>query len=404
MENIHQINQLLNETQTISESYKRVADSTGENFNIFSILQMESDEVGTHSRFLAELLNRKGRHGQKDKFVKLFLNRFAPDHIFRTEKSETYVEFHVGKVAKEAGGRIDILLRDTDGNVVMIENKIYAGEQYNQLLRYRNAFPSGKLLYLTLFGDDSAQKNAHGLYFPLSYETDIIEWLEDCRKESVAVPILRETISQYINLLKKLTHQNLNKKMNQDIISRILRDNASLDSFRTLFDLHKDLKKEIIASIVSRIKQMFEERGFENIQTMDFSKDKGRLISFETPALKERGLRFQMNFEGSNYSGLLLGFVNPTASHPKDAELIKMVKAEFPKAQQSDWWNVFLRYEEYRDWYFAGLSKIYFDEDDAFYSDLANKVDRIMAVFNERVNGTIAVAELAADTFENPGI
>ena len=45
MENQHEIGQILNEVQTISDSYERVAEVTGENFNIFSILQMESDEV-----------------------------------------------------------------------------------------------------------------------------------------------------------------------------------------------------------------------------------------------------------------------------------------------------------------------------------------------------------------------
>lgn len=62
MEKQNEVGQLLNEVQTISESYERVAGATGENFNIFSILQMESDEVATHSRFIAELLNRKGQH------------------------------------------------------------------------------------------------------------------------------------------------------------------------------------------------------------------------------------------------------------------------------------------------------------------------------------------------------
>jgi hypothetical protein len=38
MEKLNTINQLLNEIQTISESYKRVAEATGENFNIFSVI------------------------------------------------------------------------------------------------------------------------------------------------------------------------------------------------------------------------------------------------------------------------------------------------------------------------------------------------------------------------------
>lgn len=176
MEKQNEVGQLLNEVQTISESYERVAEATGENFNIFSILQMESDEVATHSRFIAELLNRKGKHGQKDKFLSNFVKLFVPDSKIRTEKSQVIVEYHIGKVEKEKGGRINILIKDDYSNVIMIENKIYAGEQFNQLLRYHNAFPQGKLFYLTLFGEDSKQKSFTSLYTSLSYETDIINW------------------------------------------------------------------------------------------------------------------------------------------------------------------------------------------------------------------------------------
>src|SRR6056297_1174792 len=74
MNDLKTIEQILYEVQTISESYDRVAEATGENFNIFSVLKIETDEVTTHSRFIAELLNPKGAHGQKDRFLKIFMN------------------------------------------------------------------------------------------------------------------------------------------------------------------------------------------------------------------------------------------------------------------------------------------------------------------------------------------
>lgn len=386
MEDLLGVSQLLNEIQTISESFKRVADATGENFNIFSILKVESDEVATHSRFIGELLDRKGRHRQKDKFLRLFINRFVQDHSFIPEKSKVTIEYYIGKVEKEKGGRIDILIKDDENNVIMIENKIYAIEQKNQLLRYKNAFPHGKLFYLTLFGDESSQKSAVGIYDRLSYEFDVIEWLEDCKKEAVNVPILRETISQYIYLLKKLTHQNLNKKMNQDIITRILKDKNSLSAYKTLFDLHKDLKKVIIFEIVEKIKELFERKGFINIETINFSKDKGLLISFQTENLAKRNLNFRLNFEGNNYSALIIGFFNSSNKQAKDSKLLEMVKEEFPKAKQSDWWNVYMFYEDYQDWYFANLNKIYLDTDGDFYIDLESKIDRLLNILDSRIN------------------
>lgn len=388
MSEIIEISQILNETNTIFDSYKRVAEATGENFNIFSILQVESDEVGTHSRFIAELLSRKGRHGQKEKFLTLFNQRFLNDFDFSPEKSEIIVEYHIGKVEIENGGRIDILIKDVKNNIIMIENKIYAGEQHNQLLRYKNAFPNGKLFYLTLFGKDSSQKSSLDIYETLSYETDIIGWLEDCKKESVNIPILRETISQYINLIKKLTHQNLNKKMNQDIIDRVLKDKNSLSAYKTLFDLHKDLKRKLISDIVDNIKIIFENKGFINIKTIDFKSDKGLLISFQTESLIRNNLKLQLNFEGSGFSGLIIGFVNFSSKQEKDFELLQMVKEEFPKVKQSDWWNVFMFYEEYRDWYFTGLKNIYFDSERTFYKDLESKVDLLMSIYESRISAS----------------
>ena len=384
MEKQNEVGQLLNEVQTISESYERVAEATGENFNIFSILQMESDEVATHSRFIAELLNRKGQHGQKDKFLSNFIKLFAPDRKLRTEKSQVIVEYHIGKVEKEKGGRIDILIKDDYSNVIMMKNKIYAGEQFNQLLRYHNAFPQGKLFYLTLFGEDSNQKSSTSLYTSLSYETDIINWLEECKKDSVNIPILRETISQYINLLKKLTHQNLNIKMNQDIISRVLRDKNSLTAYKNLFDVNKDLKKEIIKHIINKIKIMFERKGFVNIEVMNLNNDRGRLIGFQTQTLIDNNLRLALNFEGSNYTGLIIGFVNYDSKQAKDSRLLELFINEFPKARQSDWWNVYMYYEEYRDWYYSLLSKIYFDNDGVFLIDLENKIDTMLTILKNK--------------------
>jgi len=68
---IYQFQNLLYQVNAITAKYKKVIDLTGENFNIFRILKVESSEVKTHSAFIAELLNPNGSHGQKDTFLKL---------------------------------------------------------------------------------------------------------------------------------------------------------------------------------------------------------------------------------------------------------------------------------------------------------------------------------------------
>lgn len=66
-----QFKTLLDQVNTLNNHYKKINDLTSENFNIFRILKLESSEVRLHSAFIAELLNPKGNHGQKDKFLKI---------------------------------------------------------------------------------------------------------------------------------------------------------------------------------------------------------------------------------------------------------------------------------------------------------------------------------------------
>jgi hypothetical protein len=48
--------------------------SLGFHFNIFEILNLSTNEVRTHSAFISELLDQKGRHGQGDLFLRMFLS------------------------------------------------------------------------------------------------------------------------------------------------------------------------------------------------------------------------------------------------------------------------------------------------------------------------------------------
>ena len=47
----------------------------GENFNVFNVLGLWSEEVRLHSAMLAELLNPEGSHGCGEAFLKLFIEQ-----------------------------------------------------------------------------------------------------------------------------------------------------------------------------------------------------------------------------------------------------------------------------------------------------------------------------------------
>lgn len=224
---IQKIEHLLKVTHRITAHQRENEKLRGEKFNVFSILQMERKENGTHSAFLCELLNPKGSHLKGTIFLELFLQAIGESSI-DVKTAKVKLEHDVGKidVLSKTGGRIDIFIWDKEGNSISIENKIDAGDQEAQLERYCNYNnEKNRVYYLTKYGVQSEeckdQLTVGKDYFLLSYKTTITNWLQACMKESFDAPILRETIKQYFILIKKLT-QTMNEKEQKELFDAIL--------------------------------------------------------------------------------------------------------------------------------------------------------------------------------------
>lgn len=236
---------ILGQIRVLQAKSDERAEVTGENFNVFSILDRESDEVKTHSAIIAELLNPHGSHSQGTLFLKLFLKKLLKklqedqkaqeelkqlreklEQIQEEEFDKFRVEVETSKKNKkgEALGRIDILIESGDVCIV-IENKIYADDQKRQLGRYYEyASGTGKklgIIYLTLEGDGPKDFTLYGdekskfdekeldkikdTVVCLSYEKFIDKWLDACIKEVARIPQIRETLHQYQMTVRKLT-------------------------------------------------------------------------------------------------------------------------------------------------------------------------------------------------------
>lgn len=205
---------LLNNTKRIINHKNEKELLKGEKFNIFSILGLEHYENTTHSAFLGELLNPQGSHLKGTNFLKNFLETIGITSI-DIDTAKVYLEYSIGprNDKEKSGGRIDIYIEDAHDNAIAIENKIYAIDQNCQIERYYNFKnpDTYKVFYLNLYGDNPSEDSAGKLlanqdYNIISYQKTIINWLTICHKESSDTPILRETIRQYIILLKKLTN------------------------------------------------------------------------------------------------------------------------------------------------------------------------------------------------------
>lgn len=63
----------INRITAIRDKYKAIAEEAGDNYNLFKVIGLTSEEVRIHSAFLANLLNPQAEHGQKSKFSETFL-------------------------------------------------------------------------------------------------------------------------------------------------------------------------------------------------------------------------------------------------------------------------------------------------------------------------------------------
>lgn len=254
-EALKDIENLLKKIQVKVTHSKELTKLTGENFNIFSILKLESNENKTHSRFIGELMNPKGSHDMGSIFLSKFLGILGIcENDFDIDSAYVIVEKPIGSrddVGK-FGGRIDVAISDKNGKNIFIENKIFAGDQIAQIERYCNYHTNkSKVYYLTLFGKDPVKKSKGKLqsgidFYCISYKETITGWLELCIKEATDHPILRETIKQYIILIKKLTGQLINDSMSKDVEALIL---ADLESASVVYNNFVSAKNIILDKI-----------------------------------------------------------------------------------------------------------------------------------------------------------
>lgn len=244
----------------------------GKCFNVFSALNMCSDEVRLHSRLLATLLNPKANHGLENEFLKSFLIALGLPEDYITHCKEQIVERPIGEVTETTGGRIDIILEDRE-HAVIIENKIYAGDQPNQLLRYHNygvkTFGKNnfKLVYLTLYGSDPSASSLGGAHFnfiKLSYAQDILKLLEKLVKTQPQKPV-HSTVEDYITIIKQLTHQDMDTKYQQSIIEEAIKSD-NIDVTSELLLLQKQIGDKLRSDyIIKPLKGLgFNERQDDN--------------------------------------------------------------------------------------------------------------------------------------------
>lgn len=333
---INILNQVRIVSQKIKEQRKEKFER-GENYNIFNDLGFMSDEVHLHSMFLANLLNPKGSHGQRGKFLEAFLKMLqksfpaisADSLELDTAIASVDVEKYIGRQTDSEGGRIDIYLTDGKHSII-IENKIYAGDQHHQMLRYWNYGMSQKgddteksfvLIYLTLDGCSPSKESLgedlkENDIVCLSYKSDIRGWLDRCVELASRTPLVRETINQYISTIDILTNNVMED--NKELLD-ILCKEENLDAVFDIIDSKENLINHIINDeFIPKLKDLAEDKGLEicGNYKRNWVSDRYPGAHFQKTGWKFLDLAFQ--FESVGLDRMVFGFVCKGESNRSD--------------------------------------------------------------------------------------
>jgi len=274
----------LKELNLIQKEYEMLKKRE-ERFNIFSALHKEHDERRLHSRFISVLLQPKGKHGKGIVFLKLFISQIeALKHFIYNENTLVYPHEN----DKKENNNIDILIINRkEKQCIILENKIFAGdsnlETGGQLERYiehaivNEGIPENSIyvIYLTMDGHEPSKESLNKFenfenLFIYSYEVLILPWLDECLKEVIDQPFLRESIIQYKKLIQKMTGNSTSIEERLAYKELIGRSEENMSSVKKLIDNFKHVKWHTINDFWSNLQnQIIIESTYELVKPFD---------------------------------------------------------------------------------------------------------------------------------------
>jgi hypothetical protein len=230
-----ELNEMLESIHELKTKYDK--HRSDNRFNIFTALHKEHDEVNLHSRFISYLLSSESGHGMSSFFSTIFIRKI----LELNEDEFNLSEFIVipNEMNKSEFKEIDILIiNKTHQQAIIIENKIFARDSNRevtkndgydgQLERYYNTIKTGidkngkkidnfqcdtvYIYYLSMFKPQPSPESVGKLQNVrvIYYRKEIRTWLETCLGKIPAEKVLlKQFIQQYLNLINKMTHNDI---------------------------------------------------------------------------------------------------------------------------------------------------------------------------------------------------
>lgn len=216
-----------------------------EDINLFSILKMESKEVSAHSAFLFYIFKPFTINSRRDdKNLRILFH-----HIMPGQKEPDYIDIH-REVTTEFG-RVDFLIEyetDSRQNAIVIELKIWAGEQHEQIKRYRNYMVSNSwnpdnIFFLTPDRRESqtGKSNNITLKHQINHAlNEIISIRNDYKNYQII-------IEQYQKIIDTLTGERFMDELN------IIKSSKDIKAIDELYNIKTDALKELLRKFLETL-------------------------------------------------------------------------------------------------------------------------------------------------------
>jgi len=242
-------------------------------YNIFTLFHGFSDEVNLHSNFIASLLDPNGDHYKGDLFLKLFLETCGIDDFgIDTSRATVFKEFK----------HIDIYISDGKKHIIL-ENKVYAKDQPTQIARYIETIqnegaevkdedicvlylhPDGELPKENSLGgyklnqdNTKLEKDGSIINFKvISYDKEILEWIDKCKNEVSNLTDLNIFLSQYKDVIEMIydRYKRIDKMETANLVE-IFKENYTAVS--EIANNYQGVRKEIIGEFFKNVKDILE--------------------------------------------------------------------------------------------------------------------------------------------------
>lgn len=370
MENVEQFLQNIGaRLQALEAARNLYSEQLAPDFTTFNYV--DTSELGL-SRIIADLLNTKGSHAQKNLFLKLFMERcltaLAENQAwqpFMANLDKAQIRTEETTWAIQSRRRMDIYIScQTEGNFycICIENKPYGWDQKDQLSDYareleaRSHGECSHLVYLCEAGkpsefsvkaDDLKEWQENNRFSHVRF-SDLIGWLKACKAECQNSSV-SEFINQFIKFIQSRFMGVSDMSVSNEIGELVFKNMSSAVSVQNNLEAAKE---RYFMLLKLQIEQECQARGWK-LYDFDFhdSAWSGMTIGFTS---EKADFSYGVEFQKAGRRLPLIGaWRNHRNASEETFQIVKeacLNKFASKRVKSSQNWMCYMNLTSYDDW------------------------------------------------------